>query len=274
MNRRSVIMAYQIGSFSRITQLSVKTLRYYHEEGLLIPVKIDAQSGYRYYDAANLEKAMMIKTLRELEFGIDEIREITNQCKKDKDVYNYLKLKQKEIDMRIKNNIKLKRKLKIFIEYSKGDTRVMTDYDINVKNIESQLMASIRFKGYYHEVGKAFGTIFRVAGRYCNGNPFSLYYDKEYKEKEADIEACVPVRKEISHPGVVCRQLEAAKVISLMHKGSYEQLGRSYKKVFDYVNDKQLEMLSPSREIYVKGPGMFFRGNPKKYITEIQIAVK
>ncbi|HEX2954886.1 MAG TPA: MerR family DNA-binding transcriptional regulator, partial [Bacillota bacterium] len=50
-------MKYQIGDFSKITRLSVKTLRFYHEEGLLCPDFIDPDSGYRYYDESLLERA-------------------------------------------------------------------------------------------------------------------------------------------------------------------------------------------------------------------------
>lgn len=150
----------------------------------------------------------------------------------------------------------------------------MTDHDVKIKQVESQLIASIRFKGYYHEVGKAFGTIFKAAGRYCSGKPFSLYYDRGYKENNADIEACVPVSKEIRYPGINCRALTAAKVVSLIHQGPYEQLGRAYKKIFDYVDNEKLDVEIPSREFYIKGPGMFFRGNPKKYITELQLVVE
>ncbi|MEN8905119.1 MAG: MerR family DNA-binding transcriptional regulator, partial [Clostridiales bacterium] len=43
-------MKYQIGDFSKISRLSIKTLRYYHEIGLLCPVIVDKNTGYRYYN--------------------------------------------------------------------------------------------------------------------------------------------------------------------------------------------------------------------------------
>ena len=68
--------------------------------------------------------------------------------------------------------------------------------------------------------------------------------------------------------------MPATRCVSLIHRGPYEQLGRSYARVFEYIKQKGLEVVMPTREIYVKGPGMLFRGNPKKYVTEIQIPVK
>jgi len=60
----------------------------------------------------------------------------------------------------------------------------------------------------------------------------------------------------------------------LLHQGPYEQLGRSYAKILEFVREKGYEIRTPTREIYHKGPGMFFRGNPKNYLTEIQMFIK
>ncbi|MBK5240338.1 hypothetical protein [Clostridium sp.] len=46
------------------------------------------------------------------------------------------------------------------------------------------------------------------------------------------------------------------------------------KVVFDYAQENNISFLIPSREIYIKGPGMIFRGNPSNYITEIIIPFK
>jgi len=46
-------MHYNIGEFSRMTSLSIKSLRLYHDKGILIPVQVDKFTGYRYYDDSN-----------------------------------------------------------------------------------------------------------------------------------------------------------------------------------------------------------------------------
>jgi DNA-binding transcriptional MerR regulator len=53
-------ITYSIGEFSQVTGLSVKTLRFYHERGILIPSSVDDATGYRFYDAAKVEKARVI----------------------------------------------------------------------------------------------------------------------------------------------------------------------------------------------------------------------
>ncbi|MCG8653381.1 MAG: MerR family transcriptional regulator, partial [Pirellulales bacterium] len=50
----------------------------------------------------------------------------------------------------------------------------------------------------------------------------------------------------------------------------YQQLNRSYEIPLQYAKDRQPEFQCPTREVYHKGPGMIFRGNPQKYLTEIQ----
>lgn len=64
---------YKIGEFSRLTDLSVRTLRYYDELGILKPDYIDTFSGYRYYTEDNVKEADNIKFMKELDFSLEEI---------------------------------------------------------------------------------------------------------------------------------------------------------------------------------------------------------
>ena len=60
-----------IGEFSRMTFLSVKTLRHYHETRLLEPAWIDPSSGYRYYEVTQVTTAQVIRRFRDLDLPID-----------------------------------------------------------------------------------------------------------------------------------------------------------------------------------------------------------
>jgi DNA-binding transcriptional MerR regulator len=55
-----------IGEFSRITHLSIKALRRYHQAGLLEPVQVDPQTGYRYYSLPQVPTAQVIHRFRQL----------------------------------------------------------------------------------------------------------------------------------------------------------------------------------------------------------------
>ena len=65
-----------IGEFARRSRLSVKALRLYDELGVLVPARVDEASGYRYYDAAQLEAAHLVSMLRQLELPLVAIKEL------------------------------------------------------------------------------------------------------------------------------------------------------------------------------------------------------
>ena len=65
-----------IGDFSRMTFLTVKALRHYHEVGLLEPARTDASSGYRYYRPEQVAEARLIRRLRDLDLPVDDVRTV------------------------------------------------------------------------------------------------------------------------------------------------------------------------------------------------------
>jgi DNA-binding transcriptional MerR regulator len=65
-----------IGDFSRMTHLSVKALRFYHDQGLLEPARIDQSSGYRYYEPSQVPLAQVIRRLRDLDMPLDQVRAV------------------------------------------------------------------------------------------------------------------------------------------------------------------------------------------------------
>jgi DNA-binding transcriptional MerR regulator len=65
-----------IGDFSRMTHLSVKTLRHYHQVGLLAPSSVNPDSGYRYYTAEQVPTAQVIVRLRNLEMPVPDVKAV------------------------------------------------------------------------------------------------------------------------------------------------------------------------------------------------------
>jgi DNA-binding transcriptional MerR regulator len=65
-----------IGAFSRISHLSVKTLRYYHEVGLLEPAVIDPDSGYRYYRPGQAHSAHLVRRYRDLGLPAADVKAV------------------------------------------------------------------------------------------------------------------------------------------------------------------------------------------------------
>ena len=64
---------FKIGEFSKLTQIPVKTLRYYDELGLLKPVEVDRFTGYRYYSAGQLPRLNRVLALKDLGFSLEQI---------------------------------------------------------------------------------------------------------------------------------------------------------------------------------------------------------
>lgn len=65
-----------VGRFATMTHLSVKTLRHYHQVGLLEPAEIDARTGYRYYTLEQLPTAQLIRRLRDLRMPVADVRAV------------------------------------------------------------------------------------------------------------------------------------------------------------------------------------------------------
>ena len=65
-----------IGDFARATHLSVKTLRHYHESGLLEPAEVDPQTGYRRYAIDQISIAQIIRRFRNLDMPLNEIHAV------------------------------------------------------------------------------------------------------------------------------------------------------------------------------------------------------
>lgn len=77
-------MKMQINEFAKLTGVSVRTLHYYDEIGLLKPAEVDEWTGYRFYDENSLEKMQQIMFYRELDFSLKSIMEILSSPDYDK----------------------------------------------------------------------------------------------------------------------------------------------------------------------------------------------
>ncbi len=267
-------MEYQIGEFSLITRLSVKTLRFYQERGILSPSRTDPMTGYRYYDEAAAARAHAVRELKELGFSLDDIKDILSLCGEDEEIIPFLQKQREELTKKIKEFRAMEKRIADFIRYQEEMKTMNIDKNITIKDLPEMRIASIRYRGRYDDVGKYIGKLMKQAGRYAAGGPFCLYHDPEYREDGADIELCVPVKQDVNQGGVATRVLEGTRAVTIVHQGPYSALGESYQKVTDYIKEINAEWSLPSREIYIKGPGMIFAGSPKRYLTEIQIPVK
>ena len=272
---RNMNTSYSIGEFSQVTGLSVKTLRFYHEKGILVPSSVDEATGYRFYETSKVEKARIIMRLRAMEFSIEDIATVLGECADEADILNHLERRKNVLQQRIQEDRDIVRSLNEIIANEKAAKQLLDrgNYSVEEKAIEPMLIAGIRMKGKYSDCSMGFSRLGKAIGRYICGKALCLYYDGEYRDSDAEFEPCFPIRKEVAADGISIRTLPGSRCLTLVHRGAYDQLGRSYAKILKQADDRKLKISLPTREVYFKGPGIIFKGNPKNYLTEIQLPI-
>ncbi len=148
------------------------------------------------------------------------------------------------------------------------------DYQIEIKDIEPIRVAFMKYKGIATEANKVFPSVFKSIGGKANGAPFFCYYVMNQETKTGEIELCVPTAESPDRDGIAVKDMPRIKALCIMHVGSYETLKYSYAAIDGYAKEHNLSLHHPFREVFIKGPGMFLKGNPDKYITEIQFPLK
>jgi DNA-binding transcriptional MerR regulator len=264
-------MDYAIGDFSRICRLGIKTLRYYHEIGLLKPTRVDRLNGYRYYNESLLERVRLIQRLKVLNFSLDEIKELLENNPDESSVLDMARRKLEEINQKIGEYRQISERLKGFLISAESRPLDITASETVAEVvITDQYIAGLRFQGRYEDIGEWLEKLYQRCGSRVTGCAFSLYYDNQSMEADADIEICLPVVPESGIEGLNCRRLPAARALSIVHCGAYETLSLSYRVIVNELYRRGGQVILPVREIYLKGPNMLLPGDPALYRTEIQ----
>jgi effector-binding domain-containing protein len=137
------------------------------------------------------------------------------------------------------------------------------------KAVGEMLVASVRYRGAYEEVGKYMDPLYEQAGEYAVGPCFALYYENDTEEGH-DIEVCVPVSRPVEAEGITSRVLPAADVVSTVHRGPYGvNLGVAWIAFLAYLKNRDVATGGPAREIYLE----WNPDDPTRYVTELQLPV-
>src|SRR5215213_8621982 len=99
----------RIGDFSKLSRVSIKTLRFYDEMELLKPVEVDRFTGYRYYEFDQLARLYRILVLKDLGFSLEEIGHLLEGNLSAEQMRGILKLRQAEIRQRVEEEARLER---------------------------------------------------------------------------------------------------------------------------------------------------------------------
>ncbi|MCY6957041.1 MerR family transcriptional regulator [Clostridium brassicae] len=269
---------FKIGEFAKLNKISVKTLRYYDELGILRPAKIDDETGYRYYSAKQLPRLNKIIALKNLSFSLSEISKILQSDLSVNIVTSMLYKKKQEI----MQNIKLEKvrlvKVERLINSIKEDDDLMLKYDVVLKKLERKKVASIR--DIIGDYSKQHNLWIELMGYLQSNNAkivapsMSVYYDPGHKENDVDIEVMSCIGNDIQETDrIKIKELsEVENAACLIHKGPYEEFNISYNVLLKWIEENGYRIAGPNRELYLEGERS--TDNPQEYITEIQIPVE
>ena len=186
------VAEYRIGDFSLISRLSVKTLRYYDEEGLIKPSRVDQATGYRFYDDASVERARSVRELRDLDFSVKEIARMLPSGLDEEVLGDALARKAGELEGLSRSYGKKAARIRRALERSALRTDADAPPGAAYTREPAVRAAEIRYRGNYGDVGKRFALLFRALGGHARGPAFCLYRELGYAE-DAEISACVGI---------------------------------------------------------------------------------
>lgn len=243
-----MINMLKIGDFSRLSNTSVRMLRHYDEINLLKPAMIDSNSGYRFYNANQLDVINQISRYKELGISLAGIREILESKDDVNFIKKYLSVRMAELyeeSQKIKKQIALLKSANNFLEKS---TEYMK-YSVVLKTIPKRDVISlrkiIRSRGeegmLWVELDKEINKQKVFLSKECRS--LAIYHDEEYKDTDIDIEIQTAINGNGKDNGNVkfFTSLEQ-NVVSVTFRGSYEQRPQVARAIADWLETSDYMM--------------------------------
>ena len=262
---------YKIGMFAAMNHVTVKTLRFYEKQGLLMPAVINQENGYRYYTLSQMAVLHQITALKMAGFTLEEIARIHSGANEEA----VLRKKKSELIAKIDD---LTQQIAVVDGYlSKQKTGLSAP--VLVKTIPETTVAAmrVRLESYdsLFDVMPEMGALMEKAGcecalpEYC----FTGYLEPGYKDEDILVEICEAVtgaKGEIG--GLYFRTLPEIQAACMFHRGSYGALPESYETVLKYIEENGYEIAGAIRESYIDG--VWNQEEESGWLTEIQVPVR
>jgi DNA-binding transcriptional MerR regulator len=241
-----------IGDFSRMTHLSVKTLRHYHQVGLLEPVEISPESGYRYYDTEQVPTAQVIRRFRDLGMPVEQVKAVLDAP----DLFSRNALISSHLE-RLENELHQTQaavsSLRSLLE--QADTPIPVEH----RSVPAAQAMAVSETITIAELGRwwseAFGELdafLRRRGVRPAGPKGGLYGNELFLDERGDAVVYVPVSEPAPsegrvHPFIV----PAAELAIATHAGPHGDIDRTYGALGTYVAQHALGVEGPLRESYL-----------------------
>ena len=261
---------YRIGLFAQMNRITVKALRFYEEQGLLLPAKIDEESGYRYYTMSQMETLHRILALKEAGFTIEDMKHLNASG----DERGFLLRKKKAL---------LEKIAELTLQLSKIDGYLMAGGNslsapVMVKTIPETVCAVMRRRidsyDALFEIMPELGGYMEDAGcvcalpEYC----FTQYLEPGFQEAQILVEVCEAVTEKKADRGCLrFRTIPETRAACIYHKGSYRDFPKTYEVILRYIEENGYEICGNIRESYIDG--VWNKDSEDEWLSEIQIPV-
>ncbi|MET8773468.1 MerR family transcriptional regulator [Nocardia sp. NPDC004654] len=258
-----------IGEFARLTYLSVKTLRYYHDIELLEPVEVDPASGYRRYSTEQVAQAHLIRRLRRLDMPLPEIKSVLaapDITSRDSALRAHLERMEAELQ-----------RTRAVVASLRSLLTEPAPIAVSYRSIPAfpalALIDFVERDGIDSWCGRAFTLLYETlaaAGVEPAGVSGATYSPEFFENDAGEVVAFVPIpsREAIEPPaGLVVVELPARRFAIAVHSGAFEDFDRTYGALGSHVAEHDTALTEPVRELYLVAPND--TDDPNEYRTEV-----
>ena len=281
MQTYRTIMSYKtrlkIGEFSRLMQVTVKTLRHYEQKGLLIPDEIDEWTGYRYYSITQMSKLNSIRQLQQLGFTLEEIKELYDDESHTPSVEQLTK-KIEETEKQLQRLMARRNQL---LEWMDSHKKIKKMEKFSIESLPEVIVASHReIIPDYSALGTLCCTVIgpemQRLGCKCPppGYCFTIEHNKEYTPTDIDIEYCEQVEEMGTDSNIIQFKTlpMVPKALCIKHYGPYNRFYESFTEAFAYMEEKEYKIADHPRTCYIDG--IWNQEDPEKWLSIIQIPIE
>ncbi len=244
--------ALSIGDFSLMTHLSIKTLRYYHQVGLLEPAEVDQHTGYRYYRVEQIPTAQIIQRFRDLNMPIDEVKAVL--AAPDLDTRNALIAAHlSRLEGELEQTRQAVMSLRNLLEPTSAPISVehRTVRATQAVGIQEVVDLSDLFMWYHGALGELYATV-AVQGLQTSGPSGGLFAGDLFQYERGKATVFVPISREMQTVGRVSPLVvPAAELAVTVHSGSLTNVNATYGALGAYVSKHALAVVGPVREYYL-----------------------
>lgn len=273
----------KIRDFARLGEVSVVTLRYYDEIGILKPVRVDPETGYRFYTIDQLPHLHRILALKELGLGLAQIIEVLDKGVSSEALQGMLRLRQADIKQRIQTEQEQLERIEARLKYLEQGGSIPA-YEVILKAVKSTTAVSLRLSwaemAHKEEYASALLDMARQHGIKPLDYLIIFYHESEEKstpDSKGELEIALPVRPQdadalvkLSGEHVVRCELPAvSRMATTLHRGSPYAMFEALQALGTWMESNGYTIVGPRRGIRLRREGTL-----NDYLTEIQFPVE